>query len=113
MFMGHGFSAGDPAMKRQKSDGTTLVLPWHRNQPAQHLHFDAEFLAKFARERCLRSLAIFHLAAGKLPQAAKVFARGPQTRQHAASRVMDHTTNHINHAARSLMACLERSMPVT
>jgi len=113
MFMGHGFSSGNAAMKRQKADGTALVLPWHRNQLAQHFHFDTKFLAKFARERCLRSFAIFHLATGELPQAAKVFARGPQTRQHAALCIMNHSTNHIDHAGRSLMACLKRSMPVT
>jgi hypothetical protein len=42
-----------------------------------------------------------------------VFARGPQTRQHAALCIMNHSTNHIDHAGRSLMACLKRSMPVT
>ena len=104
VLVGHWLSTRDPAIKRQQTDRPPLILPWHRIQRANDFHLDAQLLAQFPHQSRLRSLAMLHLAAGKLPQPAEVFARRPQTRQHAAFRILNHTANHIDHDTRSLPA---------
>ncbi len=81
-------------------DGRVLVGVDAGDPRIGPLHFDAQFLVQFARQRLRRGLAVMDFAAGKFPPARVYLAGGTLREKKRAVGALDHRRRDFDHGKR-------------